>query len=125
MNSINWFEIPVTDIDRAQAFYSRLLARDLTRAPSNGEADFVMLPAGQGAEDVSGALVRGHGTPSATGTMIYLAAQHAEGGLDGCLARAVEAGGGVVVPRTDIGEHGFFGVIADTEGNHVGLHAMS
>jgi predicted enzyme related to lactoylglutathione lyase len=29
-----------------------------------------------------------------------------------------------VVPRTDIGQHGFYAVIHDTEGNRVALHAM-
>ena len=30
-NAINWFEIPVADIDRAQHFYETLLARSLQR----------------------------------------------------------------------------------------------
>ncbi len=30
-NALTWFEIPVTDIDRAQRFYETLLARDLRR----------------------------------------------------------------------------------------------
>ena len=30
-HAINWFEIPVTDIDRAQAFYERVLGKSLRR----------------------------------------------------------------------------------------------
>ena len=31
--AINWFEIPVTDIDRAQAFYEAVLGQPLRREP--------------------------------------------------------------------------------------------
>ncbi len=36
-NAINWFEIPVTDLDRAQAFYETVLARKLRRENFGGE----------------------------------------------------------------------------------------
>lgn len=126
MNTINWFEIPVTDTTRAMKFYSHLLASELERVEYGG-GDMVMLPCDYTSEKaVGGALTRSpNGTPSATGTVVYLAAQNFEGGLDGCLARAEEAGGAIVAPRTDIGEHGFFALFKDSEGNVVGLHAMS
>ena len=126
MNTINWFEIPVTDTTRAMTFYSHLLASELERVEYGG-GDMVMLPCDHGSESaVGGALSRSpHCTPSATGTVVYLAAQNFEGGLDGCIARAEEAGGEIVAPRTDIGEHGFFALFKDSEGNVVGLHATS
>jgi len=122
-NTINWFEIPVTDTARAVAYYSHLLATELTAMDYEG-TDMVMLPCDEGG--VGGALSR-HPLckPSDKGTIVYLAAEHFEGGLDGCLARAGERGGAVVMPRTSIGEHGFIGMFKDTEGNIVGLHAMA
>ena len=37
-NAINWFEIPVVDIDRAQRFYETLLARSLQRGQAGPQA---------------------------------------------------------------------------------------
>lgn len=126
MNAINWFEIPVTDTARATKFYSHLLASELERLETGGD-EMVMLPCDYtSGSAVGGALSRSPNcVPSATGTVVYLAAQNYEGGLDGCVARAKEAGGEIVVPRTSIGEHGFFALFRDSEGNTVGLHAMS
>ena len=51
--------------------------------------------------------------------MIYL---HATDGVSSCLSRAVEAGGKVVQPRTEIGPHGAIALIEDLDGNVIGLH---
>jgi len=62
------------------------------------------------------------GVPSQNGTMVYL-----NGGDDlaPLLARVAQAGGQVVVPKTEIGsDFGFFAHFVDTEGNKVGLHSM-
>jgi predicted enzyme related to lactoylglutathione lyase len=45
------------------------------------------------------------------------------GTLDACLARVKDAGGQVVMPKTDIGDPGFIALVMDTEGNTVGLHS--
>ena len=42
-------------------------------------------------------------------------------GLGG--TRVVKGGGAVVLPKTDIGVHGFIATVRDTEGNVVGLHS--
>ena len=41
--AINWFEIPVTDLDRAQAFYEAVLAAPLRREPM-GPTTLAVLP---------------------------------------------------------------------------------
>ncbi len=119
-HTINWFEIPVLDFTRAKSFYEKLLA--ITIEP------MVMGPTTMGmlSSDptvVSGAIVLAQEvTPSQNGTMVYL-----NGGDDlaPMLTRAQQAGGTVVVPKTDIGnDFGFFAHFIDTEGNKVGLHSM-
>jgi predicted enzyme related to lactoylglutathione lyase len=35
------------------------------------------------------------------------------------------AGGTVVLPKTAIGENGFFAIFLDTEGNKVAFHSMN
>ena len=74
------------------------------------------------AEGVGGAITKMDGiSPGGGGTLVYL---NVEGDLDGVLKRIPTAGGAVVKPRTAIGEHGFIGILKDTEGNQVGLHSM-
>lgn len=50
---------------------------------------------------------------------------HAEapGDLDGCVARAQARGLRILLPATDLGRMGRFAIIADADGNAVGLHS--
>lgn len=117
-DALNWFEIPVTDMDRAMAFYGKVLGIEFAPGPGMGDARMAMFPAEGG---VGGALIEAEGwTPGVTGSVVYLAW---EGDLDVPLSRVEDAGGKVAIPKTDIGENGFFAFILDTEGNRVGLHS--
>jgi predicted enzyme related to lactoylglutathione lyase len=114
-NALNWFELFVTDLKRAQAFYEKTLGISL-RFEEFGELPMAIFAE----EGVAGALVK-HPTrkPSADGALPYL---NCNGKLDACLARVEQAGGKVVMPKTDIGDPGFIALVVDTEGNTVGLH---
>jgi predicted enzyme related to lactoylglutathione lyase len=57
----------------------------------------------------------GHG-----GAVIYF---HAKDGVKACFARALEAGAKPVLPPQAIAPFGTIAVVADLDGNHVGLHA--
>jgi predicted enzyme related to lactoylglutathione lyase len=120
-NMINWFEIPVSNIDRATAFYANILDCELQQAEMMG-MKMAFLPADESA--VSGALVQGEDcNPSTSGALVYL-----NGGNDlQTTANRVEAAGGkLIVPKTQISpEFGFFALFIDTEGNRIGLHSMN
>lgn len=117
-NALNWFEIPVTDMDRAMKFYDAIFDIELSADEMMPGAKMAMFPAEGG---VGGALLSAEGyVPSAEGTVVYL---NCGEDLAPVLARVEGAGGQVVVPKTDIGENGFFAFILDTEGNKVGLHS--
>ncbi|TDP58926.1 VOC family protein [Roseateles toxinivorans] len=119
-NALNWFEIPVTNFERAKGFYEKVLGVAIETMVM-GPLTMGMLSSDPQA--VGGAIVQGDGgSPSQTGTLVYL-----NGGDDlaPMLARAEQAGGSVVVPKTEIGnDFGFFAHFMDTEGNKVGLHSM-
>ena len=123
MKLLNWFQIPVTDIDRAVKFYEAVMQTKLERLDDERmkRAFFPHDPAQH--ERTGGELVQGpDDRPSRDGVTIYF---NSEDGVDACLARVVSAGGTVTLPRTSIGEWGFIGLITDTEGNGIGVHGMS
>ncbi len=119
-DSINFFEIPVKNLDRAQTFYSTVLANRLERMEIAGQK-MSMFPMGKTA--VSGALVQAEGyVPSTEGSLVYL---NANPDLSPALARVEAAGGKILLPKTEISpEAGYFALLLDTEGNKVALHSM-
>lgn len=124
MSSISWFEIPTKDIERAQNFYETILQTKLVAMDMPG---FIMriFPVEDMMQDISGALVFNeefYECSSNAGTLIYL---NANPDVQIVLDRVEAAGGSIVVPKTEISpEHGFMGIIIDTEGNRVGLHSI-
>lgn len=122
-NAITWFEIPAVDFDRAVEFYNQIMPAPLRKGEFGGQ------PHGFFAADetgVGGAVVKGNGLPAAQGegTLIYLNAGD-EAGLDQVLSKVESAGGKVLLPKTSIGDLGWFGLIHDTEGNRIGLHVLA
>jgi len=121
-SALSWFEIHVRDLDRAQAFYEKLLAAPLRRE-TMGPHELAVFPYQEG-QGVGGALVAGAylPAPSADGSCVYLSAGPS---LDDALARLAQAGGRLQSPKFELpGGMGVIAHIIDTEGNRVGLHAL-
>ena len=122
-NVVGWFEIPVTDMDRAVKFYETILGIELSRQPM-GDLDMAWFPWVEGGLGASGSLVR-HPQfykPSADGTLVYLTPP--SGDLATELGRVEGAGGTVLQQKTLITEEiGYMGVFLDTEGNRVAIHS--
>ena len=122
-NIVGWFEIPVTDMDRARSFYESVLETEI-RVMEMGELImgwFPMLPNKAGAP---GALVKhpGYYFPSDTqGVLIYLSCPD----VQVCLDRVEAAGGRVLQAKKQISEeYGYMGLLTDSEGNRVALHSQ-
>ena len=120
MNAINWFEIPVANLDRALAFYERILAEKLPVDSSFPGMRMAMFPSQD--PGIGGCLIEfEQARPHADGVRVYL-----NGGdnLAAILGRVEAAGGTIIMPKTflreDIGHIGMFG---DSEGNFIGLHS--
>lgn len=123
-NAISWFEIPVTDIDRAQKFYEAVF--QVQMIPMDfGTTKMRAFPLDNAMEGVGGTLIDtgGFHKPSATdGPVIYL---NGNPDVQVFLDRAVAAGGSVVVPKTKISDdYGYMGFIIDTEGNRIAFHSV-
>lgn len=124
-NALNWFEIPVSDFERAKKFYETLFEYQM---PEN-----IMGPVRMGFflydfqnGKVGGAICKSDiHIPSADGSLIYLNCQP---DLQPVLARVENAGGSILQQKTKISaeqELGYWALIKDTEGNKVALHSMA
>jgi uncharacterized protein len=128
-NTIVWADIPVTDLDRAMQFYGRVLQRRFMRVEGMEGIALEAPPEGQEGrpEDeqtqypVSFDLaLMEESKPSTDGCVIYL---NSYCDPDGMMQRAVDAGGEVLMPVTDMGGMvGSIGHFKDSEGNRIGVH---
>ena len=126
-NLIVWADIPVTDLDRAIAFYGAVMQRPFVKVPG---MDGIGLPGPDEGEtpDPSGPMPVAFdlaqvssNEPSMNGCTIYL---ESNGDPEGMLQRAADAGGEILMPVQDMGEMvGRIGFFKDTEGNRIGVHA--
>jgi len=122
-NAVGWFEIPVSNMERAMAFYEKVFEFKLDRNEM-GPLDmawFPYVPEGLGS---GGSLVHFPAAykPSPEGVLVYFTAH--SGDLDNELSRVEDAGGKVLQGKTRISEeHGFMALIIDSEGNRIALHS--
>jgi len=123
-NPVCWFEIYVQDMQRAQKFYEAVLGIELTKLESPESAtelEMFAFPMNMEAGGASGALAKMEGCPSGgMGTLVYFSCED-------CAVEAsrVEAAGGrICKPKMSIGQYGFIALVADTEGNMIGLHSL-
>jgi hypothetical protein len=117
--AITWFEIPATDLQRARRFYETIFETQLNVADFGGP--MAIFP--YESPGIGGCIFSGGTHPSPHGTLIYL---NAEGRLDRTLELVTQAGGRVDTPKMKVtDEIGYVAHIIDSEGNRVGLHAMS
>ena len=122
MNAVNWFEIPVTNMDRASNFYNNVLQTEV-QINQMGPMTMGWFPWKEGAPGSAGSLVMGEGcVPSKTGSQVYFSCGE---DLQPTLDRVAEYGGSVMMPKTSIGEFGFIARFEDTEGNVVALHSTN
>lgn len=123
-NAINWFEIPVTDYERAKRFYSEVLGVEIIdHHMDDKNVKYGIFPYDMESHRVGGALMQMEGMhPSTDGSTVYL-----NGGddLNEPLSRVEPAGGKVIMPKMDIQENGFIAQFTDTEGNRVAFHSMA
>jgi len=123
-NSLNWFEIPATDISRAQVFYETIFATKLDPLPEMMGMKMVGFPSEMGSGKANGGLAQSDmHKPSQEGAVIYL---NANPSIENVTERIEAAGGKLLMPKTQISpEIGYMAFFIDSEGNKVGLHAQA
>ena len=123
-NPVGWFEIYVTDLNRARRFYEEVFQVKLADMgdPTNQNLKMAAFPfTMERLSGASGALIQMEDYPvGGNSTIVYFTS------LDCSVeqSRVQAAGGNVVKPKMSIGEHGFISLVNDTEGNIIGIHSM-
>ena len=121
-NMVVWFEIPVSDMDRAKKFYETVFIIEINIVDVGGLLMGWFPDRGE-VNGARGTLIKQESyVPSQEGTLVYFASDDVQNELD----RVEKAGGKIYQPKTEISpEHGCMGVFIDTEGNRVALHSQS
>ncbi len=122
-NSVNWFEIPATDIERAKKFYETIFDIEMQYMPIEG-LKMVTFPWEMGSGKANGALAEHEMyKPSTDGVVIYL---NANPDIQTVIDRIEPAGGQITIPKTQISpEIGYMAFFVDSEGNRLALHAQN
>ena len=110
-----WFEIPVSDFDRARAFYAKVLQNE-TKVEDSGPNPMAIFVA-KDESSVTGHLYPGKPAARGTGSTIHLAVAAP---LEEALERVTANGGEVVSPIVTI-PAGRFAYCVDLDGNSFGL----
>lgn len=117
-NPVQWFEIATIDLERAKSFYTDVFEL---------EFQYIEMPDSKmymfGVPDMIGSagclLQSNESKPSTEGSVIYFSCED----VANQIGRIEKAGGKILLPKTDIGEFGFFAQCIDSEGNRIGLHS--
>jgi predicted enzyme related to lactoylglutathione lyase len=116
---VSIIEIPVTNLERATAFYEALLGIEIERAEMDG-VEMGLFPY----ENEAASVVLAQGAdyqPSNKGVLLYL---HATKGIESALEVVAQQGGHILLAKTLISEDmGYYALFIDGEGNKMGLHA--
>jgi uncharacterized protein len=115
-NSIVWFELPVSDLDKGIAFYSAITGATIVKEQMGPDVTAMFKPADP-ETGVAGHLYKGKPAGDGTGPTVHLSA---EGTVEQMMERVAAAGGAVVSPAIAIPPGRFF-YATDPDGNSIGL----
>ncbi|GAB4547072.1 MAG: hypothetical protein Tsb0013_06530 [Phycisphaerales bacterium] len=117
INRAVWFDIAVSDLDMAQAFYAGVLGCKVEKE-NYGDVTFCTIEHEDGN---GGCLIEDTvNAGAASGVLLYL---NADGRIREALERVKELGGEVVEDVHRIGPHGCRAIIKDCCGNRLALHS--
>lgn len=117
-NPVVYFEIPVTDIERAIQFYSAVFNFEFERDTIH-DNEMAFFPLTEDNKGISGALAKGEiYKPTINGTLIYFNTEN----IAETLGLAVKNGATILFPITSNGEFGSVAEFKDCEGNRIALH---
>ncbi|MFD2564884.1 VOC family protein [Aquimarina rubra] len=119
---VTWFEIPVTNMDRAKTFYEKVFQIEIGLYKMEG-LQMGWFPNKNQTGVATGTLIDAgeHYKPSQDGVLIYFSCDDVANEI----GRVEAAGGKVLSDKKQISpEHGYMGYFIDSEGNRIALHSQ-
>ena len=118
MNNIGtYFEIPVSNLERAMKFYSEVFEVEFSRDNIHGN-EMAFFPFFDSGEGITGALCQGEiYKPSTEGSLIYFSTTSIENHMN----KAIELGGEQLFEKTLVPDLGYSAEFKDCEGNRIAL----
>jgi predicted enzyme related to lactoylglutathione lyase len=120
-HAINWFEIPVSDMQRAKKFYESIFGFEMQLINLGENFKMALFPTDAGT--IGGALCEmpAFYHPGTQGPILYL---NGNPDLNVVLLKVEHAGGKLIKPKSQISpEHGYMALFSDPEGNRIALHS--
>lgn len=122
-NPVGWIEIPVIDIGRAENWYQNYFGFEFKRQAEINGVIMSWFPMDMASYGSAATLIQGMNyQPSVAGALVYFESP-AESVTAG-VQKAKELGIEILIPKTDIGDNGFFAALKDSEGNRIAIHSM-
>lgn len=116
-NSAVWFDIPVSDLNRAKTFYESIMDIKIF-TEEFGDVKFCVLDHENGN---GGCLViNKKEITSKSGILVYM---NVDGRIHDAVSKVELNGGEIIEPARMIGPHGVRAVVLDSEGNRIALHS--
>lgn len=120
MPTVQHFEIPANDVERAIKFYKGVFDWSMQKLsnPEDSSKDYWFFETKDenGNKGIGGGLMKRQATEHSVTNYITVPS------VDDYASRIVEAGGKVIMPKTEIPDMGFIIVFLDTENNMFGLY---
>ena len=121
MDPVQHFQIPIDNVERAKKFYSDVFGWEITSFPDINYHAVVTVPTDErGHPTIPGSINGGlfeRGTHGQEGISVVVTVES----IDEYLKKIQSAGGKMTLPKTPVGNFGFFAQLSDTEGNILGL----
>ncbi len=120
-NMVGWFEIPVTNMERAKTFYNIVFNVNI-QVESFGGVLMGWFPFVDGRKGASGSLIQNAAyiPDEKKGVLIYFSS----GDVNDELSRVEGAGGNIIQPKNQISKDmGYMALFIDSEGNRIALHS--
>ncbi len=116
-NRAVWFDIPVSDLNRAKTFYESIMDIKIF-TEEFGDVKFCVLDHENGN---GGCLViNKKEITSKSGILVYM---NVDGRIHDAVSKVELNGGEIIEPARMIGPHGVRAVVLDSEGNRIALHS--
>lgn len=120
MPTVQHFEIPVDNVDRAQKFYKDVFSWDMQKwsSPADPTQEYFMFETSDegGNKGISGGLMKRQ-SPQQTVTNYVTVSS-----IDEYTSKLEQSGGKIIMPKTEIPDMGYILVFMDTENNMFGLY---